>query len=37
MKKKSSKSAEKILISWKKAMPFYYAVAFIILLIIVLK
>ena len=35
--KKKAKSAEKILLSWRKAMPFYYAAAFIILLIIVLK
>tara|TARA_B100000989_G_scaffold181783_1_gene136701 strand:- start:241 stop:357 length:117 start_codon:yes stop_codon:yes gene_type:complete len=38
MKKKSrNKSAEKILFSWRKAMPFYYAAAWIILLIIIVK
>ena len=34
--KKQVDNAEKILISWKKKMPFYYAAAIIIALIIIL-
>jgi len=33
-KKRSAKSAEKILLGWRKLMPFYYATAIIIVLII---
>ena len=35
MDKKEKKNAAKILFTWKKAMPFYYAAASIILLSIV--
>ena len=35
MNKKQKKNAAKILFSWRKAMPFYYGAAFIILLSIV--
>ena len=31
MDKKEKKNAAKILFTWKKVMPFYYAAAFIIL------
>ncbi len=34
--KKQVDNAEKILISWKKKMPFYYATAIIIVFLIVL-
>tara|TARA_Y100000590_G_scaffold362505_1_gene419712 strand:+ start:22 stop:132 length:111 start_codon:yes stop_codon:yes gene_type:complete len=34
---KRNKNAAKILYSWKKAMPFYYAAALIIVLIIIFK
>tara|TARA_B100001029_G_C15048337_1_gene448806 strand:- start:1662 stop:1778 length:117 start_codon:yes stop_codon:yes gene_type:complete len=38
MKKKESKNAARILSSWKKAMPFYYAIALgIVVLIILIK
>tara|TARA_X000000368_G_C22759144_1_gene591901 strand:+ start:301 stop:414 length:114 start_codon:yes stop_codon:yes gene_type:complete len=37
MKRKESKNAGKILSSWRKAMPFYYAAALIIVLIVVFK
>ena len=35
--KKQVDNAEKILISWKKKMPFYYAAAIIIALIIIIS
>jgi len=35
MRKKEVKNAAKILSSWKKMMPFYYAIVWIILLIII--
>ena len=35
--KKKNKDAEKILYSWKKAMPFYYAIALLIVIVIILK
>ncbi len=35
-KKRDSKKAEKILFSWRKMMPFYYGVVWIILVLIVL-
>ena len=35
--KKKNKDAAKILYSWKKAMPFYYAIALSIVLIIIFK
>tara|TARA_X000001036_G_scaffold7034_1_gene6399 strand:+ start:691 stop:807 length:117 start_codon:yes stop_codon:yes gene_type:complete len=38
MKKKESKNAAKILFTWRKAMPFYYAIAIgIVILIVVIK
>jgi len=38
MKKKESKNAARILSSWRKAMPFYYAIALgIVVLIILIK
>tara|TARA_Y100001936_G_scaffold113565_1_gene111473 strand:+ start:704 stop:829 length:126 start_codon:yes stop_codon:yes gene_type:complete len=33
-KKRSAKSAETILVSWRKLMPFYYAAAIIIVFLI---
>ena len=33
-KKKTAKSAEKILIGWRKLMPFYYATAIITVFLI---
>ena len=36
MKKKETKVAENVLFSWRKAMPYYYGVAWIILILIVL-
>tara|TARA_B100001029_G_C14628032_1_gene217651 strand:- start:259 stop:372 length:114 start_codon:yes stop_codon:yes gene_type:complete len=37
VKKKQSRDAEKILFSWRKAMPYYYAIAIIIALIVIFK
>tara|TARA_B100000029_G_scaffold15785_1_gene16328 strand:- start:1080 stop:1190 length:111 start_codon:yes stop_codon:yes gene_type:complete len=34
---KRNKNAAKILYSWKRAMPFYYAVALIVVIIIIFK
>ena len=36
MKKRDSKKAERILTKWRKTMPFYYGVVWIILIAIVL-
>tara|TARA_B100001758_G_C18382930_1_gene598346 strand:- start:493 stop:606 length:114 start_codon:yes stop_codon:yes gene_type:complete len=36
MKKKETKVAENVLLSWRKAMPYYYGVAWIILILIIL-
>tara|TARA_B100001029_G_C14911993_1_gene367054 strand:- start:530 stop:643 length:114 start_codon:yes stop_codon:yes gene_type:complete len=36
MKKKETKNAEKVLFSWRKAMPYYYGIAWIILILIIL-
>ena len=35
--KKRNKNAAKVLYSWKKAMPFYYAIALTIVVIIIFK
>jgi hypothetical protein len=35
MKKKRANNAAKILFSWRKAMPFYYGIAWIIIVLIV--
>ena len=35
--KKKNKDAAKILYSWKKAMPFYYAIAVSLVLVIIFK
>ena len=38
MNRKQKKNAAKILFSWRKAMPFYYAIAIgIVILIVVIK
>ena len=38
MKKRRANNAAKILFSWRKAMPFYYAIAIgIVILIVVIK
>tara|TARA_B100000214_G_C23772346_1_gene537349 strand:+ start:262 stop:384 length:123 start_codon:yes stop_codon:yes gene_type:complete len=36
MKKKETKNAARILSSWRKAMPFYYAIVWIVITSIVL-
>jgi|TARA_B100000700_G_scaffold331698_1_gene467231 hypothetical protein len=36
MKKQKHKTAAKILFSWRKAMPLYYAVIFIIIALIII-
>tara|TARA_Y100000590_G_scaffold459708_1_gene617452 strand:- start:2333 stop:2449 length:117 start_codon:yes stop_codon:yes gene_type:complete len=35
-KSKRSKNAAKVLFSWRKAMPYYYAIAIIIVAIIII-